>query len=390
MYTNQPQGGQQGFSQGYSNQGFGGMQQGVNQAHLNQIHQNSLFSGNSQLENAHVQRIQQATISGEEANPLRGAMGMHAGGYGGQQYAYPSASNQAFSNQSYQSYGNPSYGGMQQSVSPAQLERIQQNSIFGGQSQMSNAYPQDLQRVQQASFFNGRAAQSEAGYGGPSGMQQSYNQSGYSEQGYGLQQGVSPAQLNQIHQNSIYGGQSQSSFPQELQRIQQASLSQGRSQGELQSYGGAYGAQQMYNQGYSNQSAYGGMQGVNQAQLERIHQNSLYQGGESQMSSFPQETHRIHQNSLFNGRSQGGYGGANMMNQGFASQGMMSQPNQGQVNQGAFRQVMQADAGIYEQEGPSSYPSTMYRGNQYDNVNQSVMNQMSNLHGMGGAYGRQF
>lgn len=48
---------------------------------------------------------------------------------------------------------------------------------------------------------------------------------------------------------------------------------------------------------------------------------------------------------------------------------------------GAYRSVMSADAGIQDAEGPDRYPASMYRGNQYDAVNQSVINQLSNMGG---------
>lgn len=118
---------------------------------------------------------------------------------------------------------------------------------------------------------------------------------------------------------------------------------------------------------------------IPQQQLDRIHQASLFQG-QSQLDN--PALGQIHQRTI-NGEEanvmRAGFGGGTMMggtmmggNMGGSQMGMMG-------NQGAFRAVMSADqfTNRFDSEGPSSYPASMYTGqNQYDHVNQSVLNQM--------------
>jgi hypothetical protein len=282
--------------------------------------------------------------------------------------------------------------GFQQSVNQAQLNRIHQNSLYGGASQFDNA---QVQRIQQSTISGEEFNPLRAGFGGGFGAQQSISQGygaqqgfnqGYGaqqgfSQGYGAQQGfnqgVSQAQLNQIHQNSIFNGASQSDLPQ-VQRIHQNTISGEESNPLRAGFGGGFGAQQSFSQGNGAQQGFsqgygaqqGFNQGVSQAQLNQIQQNSLF-GGSSQSGNA--QVQRIHQNTI-NPNAQG--------------MGMSMNMGMGGMNQGgAFRTVMNADAGIRDAEGPDQYPASMFRGNQFDNVNQSVLNQMSQL---AGQFGRQF
>ena len=270
-----------GMSANFGNQGgFGqmGMSQGVPQQQLNQIHQNSIFNGASQPDNMQVQRIHQATISGEEANPMRGA---------------------AFGGTSMGMMGGAGSAGMMSNMGGA-----------GSMGMMSGMGGMGGNMANQGNFGAGMSAN----FG---------NQGGFGQMG--MSQGVSQQQLNQIHQNSIFNGASQPDNMQ-VQRIHQATIS-GEEMNPLSSaFGGGFGGSSM---------------------------------GMGMMSS-------------------------GLANQGNASrQGMMSMmggqgQSQGFVNPSALNAVLNADAGIRDQQGPNRYPAAMYTGsNQFDNVNQSVLNQLT-------------
>jgi hypothetical protein len=129
--------------------------------------------------------------------------------------------------------------------------------------------------------------------------------------------------------------------------------------------------QQYGNQYYNNnqqQFRQGGFQqGVTQQQLERIHQNSLFNGQESSYGTNPQ-IQRIHQQSMQNGtmanpsvsQQQQGYGGQTFTTQGY---------NQG-VNQAALNQVLSAQ-GLTNQ----GFSSQGY-------ANQGVLNQVLSAQGL--------
>ena len=411
-----------GMSANFGNQnqgGFGqmGMSQGVSQQQLNQIHQNSIFNGASQPDNMQVQRIHQATISGEESNPLR------VSGFGGTSMGMMGGAG----------FGGAGMGmGMSQGVSQQQLNQIHRNSIFNGASQPDNM---QVQRIHQATIsseesnplrgagFSGTSMGMTGGAGSMgmmssmggnlanqgnfgSGMSANFgnqNQGGFGQMG--MSQGVSQQQLNQIHQNSIFNGASQPDNMQ-VQRIHQATISSEESNplrgagfsgtsmgmtggagsmGMMSSMGGNlanqgnFGSGMSANFGNQNQGGFGQMgmgmsQGVPQQQLNQIHQNSIFNGASQPDNA---QVQRIHQatisgeelNPLSNAFG-GGFGGSRM--------GMGGMSRQGFVNPSALNAVLNADAGIRDQQGPNSYPASMFTGsNQFDNVNQSVLNQMT-------------
>ena len=291
-----------GMSANFGNQGgFGqmGMSQGVSQQQLNQIHQNSIFNGASQPDNMQVQRIHQATISGEEANPMRGAA------FGGTSMGMMSGAGAAgmMSNM-----GGAGAAGMMSNMGGAGSMGMMGG--MGGAGSMGMMGGMGGYMANQGNFGTGMSAN----FG---------NQGGFGQMG--MSQGVSQQQLNQIHQNSIFNGTSQPDNIQ-VQRIHQATIS-GEEMNPLSSaFGGGFGGSSM---------------------------------GMGMMSS-------------------------GLANQGNASrQGMMSMmggqgQSQGFVNPSALNAVLNADAGIRDQQGPNRYPAAMYTGsNQFDNVNQSVLNQLT-------------
>ncbi|KEO81073.1 hypothetical protein [Tumebacillus flagellatus] len=383
----------QAFNQGFNNQGFNqGFSQGVSQQQLDRIHQNSLYNGQSQPDGAYAERIHQATMqNGTMAQPQLNRQG----GFGGQSTGF--GMGMGMSNQGYGSMSQ----GLQQGVSQQQLERIHQASLYNGASQPDFA---GVERIHAASMQNGTMANpSVNNYGGGAGSfnqgssNQGFNQA-YSNQAYnqgynqGFSQSVSQQQLDRIHQNSLYNGQSQPDGAY-AERIHQATMQNGTmAQPQLNSYNqGGFGGQStgfgmgMSTQGFGSMNQ-GLQQGVSQQQIDRIHQNSLYNGQSQPDSAYAE---RIHQASMMSGtmaqpqynQSRQGYGGGQSMS-GFGMGGAM-------MSSGVFGQVMSADAGMRDAEGRTDvYPQSMYTGrNPYDTVNQSVMNQMtSQMNGMG----RQF
>ncbi|HEU4962277.1 MAG TPA: hypothetical protein VFV52_00235 [Bacilli bacterium] len=382
--------------------GGGGFQQGVSNQALNRIHENSLYNGSSQQQAnfPQAQRIQQNTIYGNEANPL--AAGMNAG-----MNAQFGGAAQGFQNNA--GFG----GGFQQGVSQQQLDRIQQNSLFNGASQYDNA---QVQRIQQNTVnpnsqmnagmgmgmgmgamnaaFGGGAAQgfqNNAFAGGAQGFQNNAFGGGARQAfqnnaafgGGGFQQGVSQQEIDRIHQNSLFNGASQYDNAQ-VQRIQQNTVNpnsqMNAGMGAMNAAFGGGAAQGFQNsafgggaaQNFQNNAGFGGgfQQGVSQQQVDRIHQNSLFNGA-SQFDNA--QVQRIQQNTI-NPNAQ------NALSAGFgasAAQGFQNNAAFGGGN--AFRSVMNADMGMRDAEGPSAYPASMYTGrNMYDNVNQGAFNQVMN------------
>jgi hypothetical protein len=283
----------QGFAGQGFNQGFGGQQ--VTQNQIDRIHQNSLFNGASQFDNNQVARIQQNTISGNMSNPL-------STGFGG-------SFNQGFTNQA------QGFGGQQ--VTQNQIDRIHQNSLFQGGSQYDSP---EVARIHNASLFGGQSQpEGQTSFGNPLSVAGGFNQGFSNQAGFGQTTGFTGQLPNGGNQMQGYG------------------MTQG------------FGPQGMMNQGF-NQQGFGGGQVPSQV-IDRIHQNSLFQGGSQRQGQ-----------TFQNPQSAGGFGGTSMM---------MGQGG------GTFRAVMNADAGIRDNEGPDFYPASMYAGsNQYDTVNQNVLNQM--------------
>jgi len=342
-----PNGGGQQQGQGFNsfNQGF------TNQAQIQRIHQNSLFGGQeSQMSgNPQVQRIHQASMqNGTMAQPQVNQYAQNGGGFN-QGFA-----NQAF-NQGFQNQQLPNGGGQQQNQgfnsfnqgfqnqafqnqalqqsNNAQLQRIHQNSLFNGQ-ESSFSSPQ-IQRIHEASMQNGMMAQPQVNQ---------YAQSS----GGGFNQGFTNQEFNQG-----FGGQ----------------LPNGGGQQQNQGFGMMMGGQ---GQGFTQSTSFA-QSTIPQQQIDRIHQASLFQG-QSQLDN--PGLAQIHQRTISGDEAnvlRGGFGGGAMMGgMGGSPMGMMG-------NQGAFRAVMNADqfSNRFDSEGPSAYPASMYTGqNQYDQVNQAVLNQM--------------
>jgi hypothetical protein len=203
-------------------------------------------------------------------------------------------------------------------------------------------------------------------------------------------------QIERIHQNSLFQGGSQFDNAQ-LARIQQNTISGEEANPLRAGFGGGFSNplsnQAMgggYNQGVQQGFQQGYQQGVTQQQLQRIHNNSLFQGASQYDDPQVQRIHaasmqagtmaapQLNVQGFGGGISAGGFGTAMNMgggfNQSFSNQAL---GNQAPYNAGALRAMMSADAGIRDAEGPDRYPASMYTGsNQYDNINQSVFNQM--------------
>ena len=142
---------------------------------------------------------------------------------------------------------------------------------------------------------------------------------------------------------------------------------------------GNFGSGLSANFGNPNQGGFGQMgmsQGIPQQQLNQIHQNSIFNGARqpdnAQVQRIQQATISGEELNPLSNAFGGGFGGSSRM--GMGGQGQ----NQGFVNPSVLNAVLNAYAGIRDLQGPNSYPASMFTGsNQFDNVNQAVLNQMT-------------